>query len=278
MQTIVRNSLALVVLCGLSVGCGDDPPQNTGNTQSDDNGDAGSRDNNDSDNDSTQDNDSTETTNDTTQSDTDDDSSNATTDVDLPDPVLDDLPSETPLSDLDEDELAEVCAAYLKTATSITENLDGICPAQAVITASQGGSTTEDELQQECVTAEATCVTQVQASKAALGAANCEEADECGATIEDFNACNRQVAALDQMVIVPVGNLDAPACESVTATEAGAFAISGGFQLLIWMQQASEAGGGAPTDEGGPCQRIQEQCPELGAVLNAFEGLQIPEL
>ncbi len=118
----------------------------------------------------------------------------------------------------------------------------------------------------------------MEASKTSLSEANCEQAEECGASIEDFNACNRQVAALNQMVIVPVGELDAPACESVTVTQASTFAISGGVQVLIWMQQASEAGGGSPTDEGGPCERIQELCPELGVVLDAFSGLQLPQL
>lgn len=288
MRATLRNSWAFVILCGFAAGCGDDPkPEETGNTQSDDPEDGGASDDTDEsdttgepDTDDTTADETTTTDETTTADDTDesDTTGDATNDGDLPDPVLEELPPETPLSSLDEDQLAEVCEAYLATATSITNNLDGICPAQAVLTAQQSGATTNDELQESCVAAEAMCDAQVETSKAALSDANCAQAEECGATIEDFNACNRQVAALDQMVIVPVGELEAPACESVTTSQASTFGVSGGIQVLIWMQQASEAGGGSPTEENGPCQRIREQCPELGVVLDAFSGLQLPEL
>jgi hypothetical protein len=268
MRSILRDTLVFVMLCGLA-GCGDDPePEDTGNTQSNDSDDAGKG------------NDTSDGTEDEVTTDDPDrsDSQGSDSTSDLPDPVLEDKPPQTPLSDLNEDELARVCAAYLDTATSITNNLDGICPVQAVVTASQASADSDDVIQEACVEAEATCVAQVASSKTALEQASCAEAEECGATIADFNACNRQVAALNQMVIVPVGDLDAPACESVTVGQASSFSVSGGLQVLIWMQQASTAGGGSPTDENGPCQRLQEQCPELGSVLDAFSNLQLPSL
>ncbi len=128
MRATFRNSLAFVMLCGLSTGCGDDPkPEDTGNTQSDDSGDAGSSDDSDEadnsdESDSTNDGESSEddadqsTTDESTSDDETDDSTDedttdedTTNDVDLPDPVLEDLPPETPLSELEDDELAEVC-------------------------------------------------------------------------------------------------------------------------------------------------------------------------
>jgi hypothetical protein len=281
MRPTLRSSLVFVMLCGVA-GCGDDPKEGTGNTQSDDAEDAGASDDSDPTDDSETSN-TTDITDETNTSggdstDTDSTDTDSTSDGELPEPVLEDLPPETPLSDLDDDELAEVCAAYLDTATSLTDNLDGICPAQSVITAYRSGAESDEALQDACVTAEATCGVQVASSQAALSAANCDQAKSCGASIADFNACNLQVAAFNEMVIVPVGELNAPACESTTASQAMAFSLSGGLQFLIWTQQASDAAGGSPTDEGGPCQRIQELCPELGAVLDAFSGIQLPEL
>jgi hypothetical protein len=285
MRTTLRNTLTLVLLCTLA-GCSDDPkPEDTGNTQSDDSEDGGASDDNDSDDsnasDSTDEADDSDTTESeaTDSADETDETSDETDSNDgLPDPVLEDVNPQTPLSGLTDDQLQEVCDAYLETATSITTNLPGICPAQAVLTASQSMPESDAEAQEACVATETTCDMQVAASQTAIAGADCARAEECGATIADFNACNRQIAALNEMVIVPVGDLNAPECSSLTVSGASGFSTLAGLTVLLGLASAEEAGGGSPTDESGPCQRLQEECPEFGAALDAFEGLQLPEL
>lgn len=262
MRPTLRHTLAFVILFGLA-GCGDDPkPDDTGKTQSDDNEDGGK---------------GNDKSSDSTSNDTDSDETGDTTDDELPEPVLDDLPPQTPLSSLDDEQLAEVCEAYLGTATSITNNLDDICPAQALIATTQSSPEDDAAAKVTCSASEAMCKTQVAASKQAIAEADCEEAKSCGATIADFNACNRQIAALNQFVIGPVGELDATECSKVTVTAAAGFAIFAAITVPGWIQDANEEGGGSPTEEGGPCERLREQCPELGSALDAFAGLDLPE-
>lgn len=262
MRPILRNTLPFVILFGLA-GCGDDPkPEDTGNTRADDKADGGK---------------GGDRSNDTTSNDDDSDESSETTDEGLPEPVLDELPPKTPLKDLDDEQFAEVCEAYVATAKSITNNLDDICPAQAVTETTQSMPADDAAAKATCAESEATCKSQVAASKQAIEDSDCEAAKSCGATIDDFNGCNRQIAALNQFVIGPVGKLDAPECSKVTVTSAAGFAIYAAITVPGWLEDAIEAGGGSPTEEDGPCARLRDQCPELGSALDAFAGLDLPE-
>lgn len=192
----------------------------------------------------------------------------------LGEPVLEEVPPQTELAELDDDQLAEVCEAYVKTATAVSESLALLCPAQGLFQAVQSTSATDDDsFQAECSVQVTTCESDVAAAQEETPEERCESASSCGASIEDFNACNRQIAALNGTVLTPLSEEEVPACEDTSLDEANNLAVLLGLQLVLGLQQVETQAGGSPTDPEGPCQRINEMCPDLGVALGAFSDL-----
>jgi hypothetical protein len=188
--------------------------------------------------------------------------------------VLEDIPPETQLSELDDDQLAEVCGAYVKTSTAVNANLGELCPVQSLFLAVQREGVEDDESYQSACSEELeACEAQVDVAQAQTPEERCESADECGATIEDFNACNRQIAALNSVLLEPMADEDVSECSETSFDQASNQATLLGLQALLGLSQVSAQAGGSPTDEDGPCQRIGEACPDLGVALGAFGEL-----
>lgn len=253
----------------LSVGCGSDDKPETSSTTPDNTADAGSE---------TSDETTTEeeTTSGETSSATSEPDAGSTEEPsgDLGEPVLEDVPPETELSDLDEDQLAEVCEAYVATATAVSVNLGQLCPAQGLFQAVQSEEVTDDDsYQSACTDKVAACEADVAAAQEASPAERCESAATCGASVADFNACNLQIAALNSVVLEPLTEQEVPECSETTQSEANNLALALGIQLTLGLAQVSNQAGGSPTDEDGPCARINEACPDLGVVLGAFSDL-----
>lgn len=190
------------------------------------------------------------------------------------DPVLEDIPPETELSELDEDQLAEVCGAYVKTSTAVNANLGDLCPVQSLFLAVQTEGVDDDESYESACSEELeACEALVDVSQAQTPEERCESASECGATIEDFNACNRQIAAMNRILLAPLANEEVSACSETSYSQASSQATLLGLQGLLGLTQVSQEEGGNPTDPDGPCQRIGDACPDLGVALGAFGEL-----
>lgn len=195
------------------------------------------------------------------------------------DPVLEDVPPDTELSDLTDDQRAEVCAAYVKTATAVNANLGSLCPAQALFLAAQSSEVTDDEgYRAECAVQLDACETQVEAAQEDSPEDRCEKGVACAASIKDFNDCNAQIAALNELVLQPLVKRDLPECSEMTRTQGATAALLLGIEVGANMELVTKAAGGSPTDEDGPCARIGEACPDLGVSLGAFDdlGSQLP--
>lgn len=195
------------------------------------------------------------------------------------DPVLEDVPPETELSDLDDDQRAEVCEAYVKTASAVSVNLGMLCPAQGLFQAVQSETVTDDEsYQTECAAQVEACELQVAAAQEDSPQERCENGAACGASVKDFNDCNAQIAALNELVLEPLTEQTVPECSETTQAEASNAALLLGIQVVGGLNAVTAQAGGNPTDEEGPCARISEACPELGVALGAFSelGSQLP--
>jgi hypothetical protein len=108
-------------------------------------------------------------------------------------PVLTDVDPDTELSDLDDDQLKEVCTAYVKTSDAVSDSLGQLCPAQSLFFAIQTESVIDDEsYQAECAAQLDACEEQVEEANEETPEQRCAGAGACGATLEDFNACNAQ--------------------------------------------------------------------------------------
>lgn len=189
-------------------------------------------------------------------------------------PVLSDVDPDTELSELDEDQLEEVCAAYIKTSDAVSDNLEQLCPAQSLFFAIQAETVTDDaSFQAECATQQKACETQIDEANDETPEDRCAGASECGATLEDFNACNAQVAAMNRLVFIPLTKQDVSECSETSLADATNQASALGILFLLGLTQASNAAGGSPTDADGPCQRIASACPEFGLALGAFGEL-----
>lgn len=198
---------------------------------------------------------------------------------DVGDPVLTDVPPETELSDLSEDQRAEVCAAYVKTATVVNANLGSLCPAQALFLAVQNPEVTDDaSYRSECSAQLEVCETQVAAAQEDSPEERCEKGVACAASIEDFNACNAQIAALNTFVLEPLAEREISECSKTTRADANTAALLLGLTAASGMTNVTNTAGGSPADEDGPCSRINEACPGLGVSLGALGDLasQLP--
>jgi len=203
----------------------------------------------------------------------------APTGGDIGDPVLDDVPPETELSDLDDEQRAEVCEAYVKTANAVSANLGELCPAQGLFQAVQTETVTNDATyQDECAARVEACEVQVAAAQEDSPAERCASGAACGASVKDFNDCNAQIAALNRVVLEPLTGQTIPECSETTQTQATNAALLLGITVVAGLNQVTDETGGNPTEEDGPCARISEACPELGVALGAFSelGSQLP--
>ncbi len=195
------------------------------------------------------------------------------------DPVLEEVPPETELSELDEDQLAEVCEAYVKTSNAVSANLGELCPAQGLFQATQSADVTDDEsYQAECAAQVEACEEQVATASEETPEMRCESAGQCGASVQDFNDCNAQIAALNEYVLGPLSNQQVTECSETTQAQANNQALLLGLTFAAGLTTVEQEAGGSPTDADGPCARISEACPELGVALGAFSelGEQLP--
>lgn len=251
------NVWVTVIATTLALGCGSDEKPSTGSTTDDDSSG------------------STAPSSETPRSDT---STPGNTSQPAPDelgsPVLPDVDPDTELSDLDEDQLKEVCTAYVKTSDAVGDSLEQLCPAQSLFFAFQAESVDDDaSYQAECEAQLEACQTQVDESDDATPEERCAGAAECGATLEDFNACNAQVAAMNRLVFIPLTKEEVAECSETSYQEAADKAGSLGLAFIVRLAQVTAQTGGNPADADGPCQRIAEACPEFGVALGAFGEL-----
>lgn len=254
----------------LTVGCGSDDKPDTSTTMPVGTSDAGDE----TTGDKPTSEEETSTTGESPTTTEPDSGSTETPSDDLGEPVLEDVPPETELSDLDEDQLAEVCEAYIATSTAVSVNLGQLCPAQGLALAVQSEEVTDDEsYQAACTDQVAACEAEVATAQEVSPAERCESAATCGASVADFNACNLQIAALNSIVLAPLTEQEVPECSETTQAQANNIALPLIVQFSLLLAQASKEAGGSPTDEDGPCARINEACPELGVVLGAFGEL-----
>jgi hypothetical protein len=193
---------------------------------------------------------------------------------DIGEPVLEEVPPETELSDLTDDQLAEVCAAYVKTSEAVEESLSQSCPVQSLFLAVQGEGVDDDEsYQAACAEEFAACEAQLEESQGQTPEERCESAGECGASIKDFNDCNQQIAALDTVLLQPLTEQEVSECSETSLTTATNQAGIIGIQALLGITTVENQTGGSPTDPDGACQRIADACPDLGVALGAFAEL-----
>ena len=262
--------LSLVSVLACAVGCGGSDEEETGTT-SDDSADT-----------DTSDDTSDETSDDTTDEGSDDTDTGSTTDepdpvaptpTGLPDPVLPDVPSDTPLSDLEDDELQEVCDAYIRTAEVMVGRMPGLCNLQGVSAGLETMSTDEATLRAACEVGRDSCADQAASAEDTVDMLTCGPANDCDATLEQFNECNRQIAAADQYLLGPLLELDAPECSELTATEAAALAAEAEITLLTGAISAGVAGGGLPSAADGPCAELEQQCPEFAAPYTSLSAM-----
>lgn len=258
------NARVMALLTLLVVGCGSEDKPATENTNPDDKADAGA-----------------ETSAPPAESTAPDETSGPAepSGDGLGDPVLEDVPPATELSELDEDQLAEVCVAYVKTATAVSANLGELCPTQGLFQATQNPEVTDDEsYQAECAEQVAACEVQVAAAQEDSPEERCANGAACGATVEDFNDCNAQIAALNRLVLEPLTDKEVSECSETALTDARDAATLLGLEVLIGLNSVTREAGGSPTDEDGPCSRVSAECPELGVALGAFSdlGSQLP--
>lgn len=190
------------------------------------------------------------------------------------DPVLEEVPPATELSELDDEQRAEVCEAYVKTSVAVSANLEALCPTQGLFQAAQNEEVTDDEsFRAECTAQVEACEAQVAAAGEDSPEERCASGSACGATIKEFNDCNRQIAALNRIVLEPLTEEEVSECSETTQAEASNTASELGITVLFGIAKVNGEAGGSPTDEDGPCARISEACPELGVALGAFSDL-----
>jgi hypothetical protein len=189
-------------------------------------------------------------------------------------PVLTDVDPDTELSDLDDDQLKEVCTAYVKTSDAVSDSLGQLCPAQSLFFAIQTESVIDDEsYQAECAAQLDACEEQVEEANEETPEQRCAGAGACGATLEDFNACNAQIAAMNRLVLVPLTKEKIQECSDTSHQDAANKAAALGVMFFVNLANVTAQTGGNPTQADGPCQRIAETCPEFGLALGAFGEL-----
>lgn len=254
------NTWVLAMVTAVAVGCGSDDKPETDTTGNEDDSSEGS-----------------ETTSEPESSSGPADTSGPApqpSNDDIGEPVLEEVPPETELSDLTDDQLAEVCAAYVKTSEAVAESLNGLCPVQSLFLAVQREGIDDDEsYQAACAEEFSACEAQLEESQAQTPEERCESAGECGASIEDFNDCNRQIAALDTVLLQPLSGQEVSECSETSLSTAQDQAGILGIQAVLGIATVQNQAGGSPTDPDGACQRIAEACPDLGVALGAFADL-----
>lgn len=191
----------------------------------------------------------------------------------LPDPVLPDVPSDTPLSELDDDELEQVCEAYVETAELMVAKLPDLCPLLGVNAGLSAMTTDQSMLRAACSVGFDECADDVTTAEASVGTLTCGPASDCTATIGQFNACNRQVAAVNQWLLDPLIELDAPSCEEVTSASATSLQISAGITLIGGNARVVAEAGGLPSDADSPCAELQQECPDFAAPFTSLQGV-----
>jgi hypothetical protein len=183
-----------------------------------------------------------------------------------PPPILPDVDPATPISDLSSEEFEQVCAAYVETLDGLIENLAASCDTQAVSAAQDSGATDTEEYRAACAEARAVCVEQSAAAALIVSVLECND-QSCAATLDQFDSCRTQVAALDAVAFRPIAALDAPSCDEVTPALGAAYALRVAATLLVSSAGVSAEQGGSPFQDDSPCDAINNQCPGFAAPL-----------
>lgn len=269
------KALSFVSLMAFVVSCGGTDKEETGTT-SDDTSDTS---------DATDDTgDGTEQSTDATDVDTTDVD---TTDVDttdtpdpvspgsgeLPEPVLPDVPPETPLSELDDDQLQEVCEAYVETAEVMVSRLPDVCNIRGAGAGIAAETMDEATLRAACEVGHDACVSAASDAEDTVASLSCGPAGDCDATLEQFNDCNRQIAAANELLLTPLIELDAPECSELTVAEAAALEGQVNLVLITGAISVGVAAGGLPSDADGPCGELERQCPDFAAPYTSLSAL-----
>lgn len=182
-----------------------------------------------------------------------------------PEPILPDVPPSTPISDLDDDEFAAVCGAFLTSMEDLLENASGTCGFQGISAAEDSGATDVAEYRAACADGRQVCEDETAAAREVIGVLECGERT-CSATLEQFDACRTQLIAFDALFIEPLSALPAPSCSEVTPATGASFSLLALATLLGGLAAVSDEQGGSPLDPGSPCESIEEQCPDFFAL------------
>lgn len=184
-----------------------------------------------------------------------------------PDPVLPDVDGDTPVSDLDDDEAEQVCEAYLETAERLLDRVEGACGFVGLSVLDELESPTDQEFQAACHEAREGCRLDAEAGKQALAGAQCGEASECEATVDEFNQCYAQIHLLDSVVLGPLSAAEVPPCDEMTVQEA---TVKQGEVVLGLLPALLNEDLASLFEGESACQAIDEQCPGYSVPVEEF--------
>ncbi|MEN9579299.1 MAG: hypothetical protein RJA70_2308 [Pseudomonadota bacterium] len=176
----------------------------------------------------------------------------------LPDDLLPDVPRDTPIADLTDDQFEEVCGAYLETAKSVVENIEGACGFSALNDALEANTQSTEEFREVCSEARLTCESEAKAAQGAVGLLTCNQDTTCQATVEQFSSCNQQISAINGGLLVPVAGVEVPPCDKLTPRIAQAIQIQAFVALAGSLGLIEEIG-----NADSPCKAIQMECPDF---------------
>ncbi len=187
--------------------------------------------------------------------------------AEAPDPILPGVEGDTPVSELEDAEVEQVCEAYLETGERLLGRAEGLCGFVGLSVLDELESPTDEAFQAACHEARERCRLDTESGKQALADAQCGDASECGATIDQFNECYAQMHLLDSVIIGPLSAQEVPACEDMTVQAA----TEKQTELLFALLPALLNEDLASLFEGeSACEVIDEECPGYAIPVEEF--------
>lgn len=175
-------------------------------------------------------------------------------------PMLPDVPRETVIDDLPEDDRIAVCRVYVQSAASVIESATGACGAIAVNSAlrDQGAG----DFASACQTSRSSCEENLASAGQTIDTLDCTMPTECAATIGEFEDCRAELDLLTDSILDPVGAIDIPACASISTIQATLLQlqIAGAFATGASASGLEFGAGGV---QMSACEPLNEKCPNF---------------
>lgn len=186
----------------------------------------------------------------------------------LPDPILPEVEGDTPLSELEEDEADQVCQAYMDSAKQMLERSEALCSLAGLSVLQEMDSPTDEEFRTACNEARESCRLESQGGAQALANAQCGDASECAATVDQFNECQLMMHRLDALVLGPLSSIEVADCNDMSAQQARMKSDEVLVALLPALLSEELV---ALLEEGNACEVIDEQCPGYAIPTDSFQ-------